>query len=143
MRVFIAICIAHFAEHFAQMYQLFILRLDRPLCLGLLGLWQPALIRSEWLHYLYAVAMLIGLYYWRSEFDQVWSQRTINLQHYHHAEHLLLLTQAMLGFKATGIGGLWFPRIELHFFYNAVVMISMLWALVNKNKHGVSNYLMG
>jgi hypothetical protein len=126
MRLFIAICIAHFAEHFAQIIQLYVLDWSRPDCLGVLGLCQPWLIRSEWLHYLYAVAMLIGLYYWRNRFDQVWGQRTINLQHYHHVEHLLLLTQAMLGFKATGIGGLWFPRIELHFFYNAVVMISML-----------------
>jgi hypothetical protein len=62
MRLFIAICIAHFAEHFAQIIQLYVLDWSRPDCLGVLGLWQPWLIRSEWLHYLYALFMLIGLY---------------------------------------------------------------------------------
>ncbi|MGF1591535.1 MAG: hypothetical protein ACFCU7_20290 [Pleurocapsa sp.] len=41
----------------------------------------------------------------------------------------MLLFQAILGMKATGIGGLWFPRIELHFFYNLVVMIPMAIAV--------------
>jgi hypothetical protein len=82
--------------------------------------------------------MLVGLYYLRPRLNSAWGQRTINLQHYHHLEHLILLTQAILGFKATGIGGLWFPRIELHFFYNAVVMIAMLISL--SDRHGVSYY---
>jgi hypothetical protein len=136
VKLFLGVVMAHFAEHLAQIFQLYILSWSRQNCLGILGLWQPALMRSEWLHYLYALSMLIGLYYLRPQFNQIWSQRTINLQHYHHLEHLILLTQAIFGFKTTGIGGIWFPRIELHFFYNAVVMIAMLISL--DNRHGVS-----
>jgi hypothetical protein len=121
-------------EHLAQLFELFILDWNRPDCLGLLGLWQPGLMRSEWLHYLYALAMLIGLYWLRTQVNNHWWTRTIYLQHYHHIEHLLLLTQAMLGFKANGIGGIWFPRIELHFFYNLVVMIPMMLALSDNRK---------
>ena len=138
MKLFIKICMAHFAEHLAQLFELYVLGWSRMNCLGILGLWQPAIFRSEWLHYLYALAMLVGLYCLTKVANNSWWQRTINLQHYHHLEHLILLTQAILGFKATGIGGLWFPRIELHFFYNAVVMIAMLISL--DNRHGVSIY---
>jgi hypothetical protein len=70
----------------------------------------------------------------KTQVNNHWWTRTIYLQHYHHIEHLLLLTQAMLGFKATGIGGIWFPRIELHFFYNLVVMIPMMLALKGNRK---------
>ncbi len=136
MKLFLAVVIAHFAEHLAQLFELYVLGWSRMDCLGILGLWLPTLMRSEWLHYLYALAMLVGLYYLRPGLNGAWSQRTLNLQHYHHVEHLLLLCQAILGFKPTGIGGIWFPRIELHFFYNAVVLIAMLISL--DNRRGVS-----
>jgi hypothetical protein len=134
MRVFLFVVIAHFVEHLAQLFELFIFGWDRPDCLGFLGLWQPGLMRSEWLHYLYALSMLIGLYWLRKQVNNHWWTRTIHLQHYHHIEHLLLLVQAMLGLKATGIGGIWFPRIELHFFYNLVVMIPMMLAHFDNRK---------
>lgn len=140
MKLFLVIVTAHFAEHLAQLFELYVLGFSRMESMGILGLWMPWLMRSEWLHYLYALVMLIGLYWLKREVNNSWWQRTINLQHYHHIEHLILLTQAILGFKATGIGGLWFPRIELHFFYNAVVMISMAIAMSkwSKNNYGVS-----
>ncbi len=136
MTMFIAICAIHFIEHLAQLYQLFVLNWQRFDCLGLLGLWQPNLVRSEWLHYLFVLYMLIGVYYFRSRLDRAWGQTTIYLLHFHHIEHLLLLSQALLGFKPTGIGGIWFPRIELHFFYNAVVFIAMIISI--KKYRGVS-----
>lgn len=136
MKFFGAIVAFHFAEHIAQLFELYVLGWQRMNCLGLLGLWQPQLMRSEWLHYLYAIFMLVGLYYFRTSVKNQWWTTTIYLQQFHHFEHFLLLLQAMFGFKATGIGGLWFPRIELHFFYNLVVMIPMILSL-SKFRRGV------
>lgn len=129
MRLFLVIVWLHFAEHIAQLFQLYVLGWARINSMGLIGLWQPTLMRSEWLHYLYALIMLIGLYYYRAYVKNRWWTTTIYLQQFHHFEHFLLLLQATLGMKATGIGGLWFPRIELHFFYNLVVMIPMVLSL--------------
>ena len=91
MNFFSAIVAFHFAEHIAQLIELYVLGWERMNCLGLLGLWQPALMRSEWLHYLYALAMLIGLYYFRPHVKNRWWTTTIYLQQFHHFEHLLLL----------------------------------------------------
>jgi hypothetical protein len=58
------------------------------------------------------------------------------IQIWHHFEHLLLLVQAMtgaylLGAKVpTSIAQLMFPRIELHLFYNTIVTIPMVVAMV-------------
>ncbi|MBW4535183.1 MAG: hypothetical protein KME09_14710 [Pleurocapsa minor HA4230-MV1] len=143
MKIFIGICIAHFVEHLAQIYELYVLGWSRPLCLGFLGLWQPALMHSEWLHYGYALFMLIGLYQLQRQVKTRWWVTTIYLQQFHHLEHLLLLIQALGGVamaNRTSIGGAFFPRLELHFFYNLVVMIPMMIALTkNRNfTNGVS-----
>jgi hypothetical protein len=57
------------------------------------------------------------------------------IQVWHHVEHGLLLTQALLHHPfferdvATSIVQLAFPRIELHLFYNAVVFTPMVIAI--------------
>jgi len=134
MRLFLTLVLVHFSEHIAQLIQLYVLNWSRPDCLGLLGLWMPWLMRSEWLHYGYALFMLIGLYVFKV--NNAWWRRTIYLQQFHHFEHLLLLIQALFGVAMvdrTSIGGLFFPRLELHFFYNFIVMMPMAIALTKKH----------
>lgn len=115
---FVFVCIFHLAEHLAQLFQLFILHWNRPDCLGILGLLFPDLMRSQWLHWFYAVFMLSGLIVWKRFFGKT----ALILQGLHSVEHTLMLS---FGFS---IGELWFPRIELHFFYNLVVLVPMMWA---------------
>jgi hypothetical protein len=52
-----------------------------------------------------------------------WKVRAIAILQDRHLEHFLLLSQALLGLNLTGIGGLWSPRIELHFVDNLMVLI--------------------
>jgi len=57
------------------------------------------------------------------------------IQFWHHIEHGLLQAQVIAGralFGAavpTSILQLWFPRLELHLFYNTVVFIPMVVAM--------------
>lgn len=141
MRLFIAIVIFHFFEHVTQLIQLYVLHWSRPDCLGILGMWYPALMRSESLHLAYAVYMLCGLYAFKRKVNHHWWSYATHLQEYHLTEHVLLMTQLLVGYKPTGIGGLWFPRIELHFVYNLMVLLPMLMALRLFNSRGVSFYL--
>jgi len=54
------------------------------------------------------------------------------IQFWHHIEHALLQAQAIAGHNLfgrpvpTSILQLWFPRLELHLFYNTVVFIPMM-----------------
>ncbi|NJR47260.1 MAG: hypothetical protein HC775_16765 [Hyellaceae cyanobacterium CSU_1_1] len=138
MQVFLAVVIFHFVEHIAQMVQLYVLHWSRPDCLGILGWWFPWLMRSELLHLAYAVYMLGGLYHFRRQsYHKAWITAT-HLQSFHLIEHVLLLTQLLFGFEPTGIGGLWFKRIELHFIYNLIVFVPMMIALRLNKSYGVS-----
>lgn len=137
MKILYLVVIFHFLEHVAQMFELYFLHWSRPDCLGLLGLWQPWLMRSEWLHYGFALYMLLALCYFIDRANnKVWWMRAIYLQHYHHLEHVLLLAQALSGVAMVNrisIGGLFFPRLELHFFYNLMVLIPMSLGIQSKN----------
>lgn len=130
MIIFLLITFAHFAEHLVQMAQLYVLKKARNQSLGLIGSIFPALMKSELLHFFYALIMLIGLYYLGKKYKLgKWWRLSCQLQSYHFIEHLILLIQAIFRFQKTGIGGLIFPRIELHFFYNLMVLIPMLIGL--------------
>src|SRR5215469_17921532 len=65
---FMAIVLAHWGEHLVQAYQIWVLGWPRPQANGILGLWYPWLIKSETLHYGYAVVMLIGIWVLRKGF---------------------------------------------------------------------------
>ena len=56
------IVLGHWAEHLVQAYQMYVMNWPRPMANGLLGLWYPWLIKSEVLHYGYALVMLIGIW---------------------------------------------------------------------------------
>jgi hypothetical protein len=138
MKIFLSIVLIHFFEHVTQLIQLYVLHWPRVECMGILGVLYPWLMRSESLHLAYAVYMLWGLYYFRFEVNNYWWITATNLQQYHFTEHVILMTQLLMSHKPTGIGGLWFPRIELHGVYNLMVLIPMLLALRLENSRGVS-----
>jgi hypothetical protein len=141
LNAFMAIVLLHWAEHLTQAFQIYVLGWARPSARGMLGLWFPWLVTSEWLHYGYAIVMLLGLILLRNAFvgrARTWWNVALWIQVWHHLEHLLLLLQALtgsylLGAKVpTSILQLAFPasRVEIHLFYNAVVFIPMVVAMV-------------
>jgi hypothetical protein len=137
--LFAAIVVAHWAEHLAQAFQIYALGWPKPAAGGVLGLVWPWLVTSEWMHYGYAVVMLGGLVALRHAFtgpSRTWWNAALWIQAWHHVEHLLLLVQAstgayLLGASApTSIAQLIIPRVELHLFYNTVVTVPMVVAMV-------------
>jgi hypothetical protein len=148
MKLFLSIVVLHFGEHIAQLVELYVLKMPRPECLGLLGIAYPYAMRSEWLHYAYALFMLVGLYYFKDlARSWRWWRTTLWLQHYHHFEHLLLLIQFLIGINLfnsavpCSIGQIWFKRIELHFIYNLMVIIPMLMAFYPLPKKTIGDSL--
>ena len=139
LNLFMFIVIAHWVEHITQAVQIYALHWARPKAKGALGLAFPWLVSSEWLHYGFALVMLIGLILLRPGFvgrARTWWSVALWIQVWHHLEHLLLLIQAstgsyFFGAKApTSILQLVFPRVELHLTYNAIVFIPMMIAVV-------------
>jgi hypothetical protein len=135
LQVFMVIVLAHWAEHLAQAFQVYVLHWPIPASRGVLGLWFPWLVKSELLHYLYALIMIIGLWVFRRGFQgssYTWWMVAFWIQFWHHIEHALLQTQAIVGHNLFGspvpvsIVQLWIPRVELHLFYNTVVFIPMV-----------------
>ena len=136
LRLFMVIVLAHWAEHLVQAFQIYALGWPVPESRGLLGQYFPWLIKSESLHYGYALVMLAGLWLLRPGFtgttDRRWWTLALGIQFFHHFEHLLLFAQAMLGHNLfgrpvpTSLIQLWIPRVELHLFYNTIVFIPMV-----------------
>lgn len=139
LRTFMVIVLAHWAEHLAQAFQIYALGWPVPASRGVLGQFYPWLIKSESLHYGYAIVMLVGLFVLRPGFTETLERRwwtiALGIQFFHHIEHALLQTQAILGVNffgrpvPTSIVQLWVPRVELHLFYNTVVFIPMVIAM--------------
>ena len=138
LNLFMLVVLGHWAEHVAQAVQIWVLGWPVPQARGLLGIPYPWLITREWLHYGYALAMLIGLVLLRPGFTgraRTWWTVALGIQFWHHIEHLLLLTQAATGWRLAGrpvptsVLQLAFPRVELHLFYNSVVFLPMVVAI--------------
>ncbi|MFD0889679.1 hypothetical protein ACFQ08_34510 [Streptosporangium algeriense] len=139
LNVFLVLVVAHWAEHVAQAVQIYALGWPTPQARGVLGLPFPWLVTSEWMHYGYALFMLIGLVMLRKGFagrSRTWWNVSLGIQVWHHFEHLLLLLQAMTGNNLMGrpaptsVLQIFFPRVELHLFYNAVVFAPMVVAMI-------------
>ena len=135
---FMVVVVAHWAEHLVQAYQVWVLDRPRPEARGLLGQIFPWLVNSEWLHYGYAIVMLIGLFLLRPGFvgrARAWWTIALVIQFWHHIEHLLLLIQAQThtfffgGTVPTSLAQVIIPRVELHLFYNSIVFIPMMGAV--------------
>jgi len=135
---FLAIVLFHWAEHIVQAYQAFVLHWPRPMSMGILGMYYPWLMKTEALHYGFALVMVIGLWVLRKGFtgsSYKWWMVSFWIQFYHHFEHLILFIQANThhywfgGTVPTSIGQIWIPRIELHLIYNTLVFIPMVVAM--------------
>lgn len=138
VNVFMVVVLAHWAEHLAQAYQIWALGWTLPQSRGVLGLQFPWLVKSEWLHYGYALVMIVSLWLLRGGFRgraRTWWMVAFGIQFWHHIEHLLLLLQAQTGTflfgrsVPTSVLQLVLPRVELHLFYNTVVFIPMVIAM--------------
>jgi hypothetical protein len=137
--VYLVIVVAHWAEHVAQAVQIYVLGWPVPQARGVLGIPFPWLVSSEWMHYGYALIMLVGLIVLRPGFtgrSRTWWNASLAIQVWHHFEHLLLLVQALTGSHLLGrpvptsVIQLLVPRVELHLFYNALVFVPMVVAMV-------------
>jgi len=135
---FTAIVLFHWLEHIVQAYQFFALHWSRQMSMGLLGMYYPWLMKTEALHYGFALVMLIGLWVLRKGFTGTsykWWMVAFWIQFWHHIEHFILFYQAQThqfwfgGSVPTSVGQIWIPRIELHLIYNALVFIPMVVAM--------------
>jgi hypothetical protein len=135
LRAFMIVVLAHWAEHLTQAVQIYALGWPVPEARGVLGLWYPWLIKSEMLHYGYAVVMLFGIWLLWPGFtgaSRPWWTAALVIQFWHHIEHALLQIQALTGHYLfgspvpTSIAQLWIPRVELHLTYNTLVFIPMV-----------------
>jgi hypothetical protein len=138
LQVFTVIVLAHWAEHLAQAFQIYVLGWSPPESRGVLGQWYPWLVKSEVLHYTYAIVMLVGIWMLRDGFvgrSRRWWTVALVIQFWHHIEHGLLQVQALIGqnlFNSpvpVSIAQLWIPRVELHLIYNTIVFIPMVIAM--------------
>ena len=138
LQLFTGIVLLHWAEHLTQAYQVYVLHWPMHQARGFLGQAFPWLVHSETLHYGYAVIMLVGIWAMLPGFvgrSRTWWMVALVIQFWHHIEHALLQLQAIVGpffgrAVPTSIAQLWFPRLELHLFYNTIVFIPMVVAMV-------------
>ncbi|GAA5127469.1 hypothetical protein [Haloechinothrix salitolerans] len=138
LMLFLIVVLSHWAEHIAQAIQIYLLGWPIPEARGVLGIPFPWLISSEWLHYAYAVVMLVGFIVLAPGFtgrSRTWWNVALGIQVWHHIEHLLLLGQAVLGVTIAGravptsLVQLIVPRVELHLIYNSLVFVPMVMAM--------------
>lgn len=132
------IVLAHWLEHLTQAWQVYALHWPRPTAGGALGLWYPWLVSSEIMHWAYAFLMIGGLLLLRPGYEgrsRLWWNISLLIQAWHFVEHSLLQWQAITGHNLfgaaapTSIAQIWFPRMELHLFYNAAVFLPMVIAM--------------
>lgn len=138
LQLYMVIVLAHWAEHIVQGIQIYVLDWPVAEARGVLGIPFPWLVESEWMHYGYALIMLIGFLLLLPGFvgrSRTWWAVALLIQVWHHFEHLILLVQVTNG---TYIGGgdaptsliqLLIPRVELHLLYNTIVFIPMVVAM--------------
>ena len=140
LRVFLAIVLAHWGEHLLQAFQIYGLGWPPPEARGVLGYFFPALITSEILHYGYAVVMLVGLWVLRSSFTGVDDRpggrshlASSSSPHRARAAAGAVLVGHNLFDRPvpTSLLQLWVPRVELHLFYNTIVFIPMVVAMLH------------
>jgi hypothetical protein len=136
--IYLAIVILHWVEHLFQAAQIWIFNMPRAQALGALGYVFPWLVKSEVMHWTYALLMLIGLVLLRPGFRgqaRTWWTISLVIQTWHFFEHTLLFGQVIVGQNLwgspvpTSVLQQYFPRPELHLFYNLIVFIPMVIAM--------------
>ena len=135
---FMAVVIAHWAEHIIQGAQIWLFDMERADSLGGLGYFAPWLVSSEALHFGFAIVMLSGLIALRPGFhgkSRKWWDISLALQGWHFVEHSVLLAQVIIGTNLfgspvpTSLLQPFVPRAELHLFYNLIVFAPMVVAM--------------
>lgn len=135
LQLFMVVVLAHWAEHLAQAWQIWVMGWPAPRANGVLGLWYPWLIKSETLHYSYALFMLAGIWMLRKGFSgtaRTWWMIAFWIQFWHHIEHFLLIYQATMHHNfwhkpvPFSIAQLVIPRVQLHLVYNTIVFVPMV-----------------
>lgn len=137
--LYMVIVLGHWSEHLLQIYQIYVLGWLPKEAGGVLGVWFPALVTSEVLHFTYNLFLWGGILLLRPGFRgqaRQWWNGALALQSWHFFEHALLQVQWLTGIylfgasKQMGIGELWFPRVELHFMYNLIVFVPMIVGVI-------------
>jgi hypothetical protein len=136
LQTFTVIVLLHWAEHLTQAFQIYALGWPVPESRGFLGHFYPWMVKSEVLHYGYALIMIAGIWLFWTGFtstrDRFWWTTAFVIQFWHHIEHALLQYQAIAGANffgrpvPTSIAQLWIPRVELHLLYNTIVFVPMV-----------------
>lgn len=146
MKIFMALIALHWVEHLFQAYQVYVMHMNRACALGFLGMRYPWLIRTEILHFGFAMLTMLGMFYvgrkyfasddavkaWAIGF--IWSI-------WHMIEHTLLFFQSVSGHylfghsAPTSIIQLLIPRIELHLFYNSIITYYIVKALFHEYRY--------
>ena len=111
----------------------------------------PWLVKSEVMHFTYAVLMFIGLVLLRPGFRgtaKTWWTVSLGIQGWHLVEHSLLQLQAITGQNLfgspvpTSIVQQFVPRPELHLLYNLAVFVPMvvaMWLHTRPNQAAVND----
>lgn len=129
----------HYFEHVGQAIEVLGLGWKTKDAGGFVGLIYPPLVTSEIMHYSFAVFMTVGFWVLRPAFKGRalrWWTLAFVIEFWHHFEQFLLITQHFShhymfgGSEPTSVLQIFFPRLELHLFYNTVVAIPMVIALV-------------
>ena len=139
MTAFGALMIGHWLEHGFQAYQVYYQHMPRACALGMLGMKYPWLVKTESLHFSFALLTTGGLILLRDyckncKAKKFWKVATY-ISYWHLFEHSLLFAQACLHHNLfhskvpVSILQLLIPRIELHLFYNTLITIPILIAL--------------
>src|SRR5262249_42618259 len=103
--MYTAIVLMHWGEHLVQAFQVYVLGWALTDARGLLGMPFPWLVKSEALHYFYALFMLVAFWTLRKGFvgrSYVWWMIAFWIQFYHHIEHALLQYQVISGHNFFG-----------------------------------------
>ncbi|MEH6987152.1 hypothetical protein [Cytobacillus firmus] len=133
------IVLGHWLEHIFQVVQIHSFHMETHNANGFLGMYAPWLVKSEWLHTGYAWLMIIGLIILRKGFmglSKSWWILSLTIQAWHVVEHSLLSFQAITGISffgydnPTSVLQLIIPRVELHLFYNSIVTVPMVIAML-------------
>jgi hypothetical protein len=141
LTIYLLLVASHFAEHAAQILQVYVLDVPRPRAGGLLGLLLPGLVMAEVLHTTWNSLQLTGLILLapgtmaRGRLARALWLVAIALQTWHWFEHAVIQLQYVTGIylygaaKQMSILERLLPRIELHFAYNLMVFIPTVAAV--------------
>ena len=141
---FAALMVAHWMEHIFQAWQVYVMKMPPKCALGMLGMKYPWLVRTESLHFAFAVVTSVGLLALWDVFvngqarprSAPWWKAAFWISLWHLFEHALLFGQAALHHNLfgkpapTSLLQLAVPRVELHLFYNTLVTIPVVVAMV-------------